>query len=107
MRRYAIAGISYGLSVSVYACLSVTSRSSIKTDKSIELVSGMRASFQQYYTGLKKSGYLQNSLWNFAPNSELRKFCFRISIVEMCYQLSSTKVDAQSVINWTVVSQQS
>ena len=26
-----------------------------------------------------------------------------MSIVEMCYQLSSTKVYAQSVIDWTVV----
>ena len=26
----------------------------------------------------------------------------RLSIVETCYQLSSRKVDAQSVINWTV-----
>ena len=26
-----------------------------------------------------------------------------MSIVEMCYQLRSTKVEAQSVINWTVV----
>jgi len=33
------------------------------------------------------------------------KFCFGISIVETCYQLSSTMVDANSVINWTVVCQ--
>ena len=30
---------------------------------------------------------------------------YRISIVEACYQFSSRKVDAQSVINWTVVGQ--
>ena len=30
-----------------------------------------------------------------------------ISIVEACYQLSSRKVDAQSVINWSVVGQRS
>jgi len=54
----------------------------------------------------RKSGYLLNeatSLWNFVPNSGLRKFRHGISIVETCYQLSSRKVDAQSVINWTVV----
>jgi len=40
-------------------------------------------------------------LWNFVRN--YRKFCFGISIVETCYRLSLKKVDAQSVINWTVV----
>ena len=35
------------------------------------------------------------SLWNFAPNSGLRKFRHGISIVEACYQLSSRKMDAQ------------
>jgi len=43
--------------------------------------------------------------WNFLSNSGLRKFRHGISIVKMCYQLSSKKVDAQSMINWTVVSQ--
>ena len=32
-------------------------------------------------------------------------FRFGVSIVETCYRLSSTKMDAQSVINWTVVGQ--
>ena len=45
------------------------------------------------------------SLWHCVPNSGLRKFRHSISIVETCYQLSSRKVDAQSVINWTVVGQ--
>ena len=52
--------------------------------------------------------YVQNkgsSLWHFAANSGLRKFRHGISIVEACYQLSSRKVDAQSVINWAVVGQ--
>jgi len=35
----------------------------------------------------------------------LRIFYHGMSIVETCYQLSSRKVDAQSVINWTVVGQ--
>ena len=33
------------------------------------------------------------SLWNFIPNSGLRKFRHGISIVEACYRLSSRKVD--------------
>ena len=41
----------------------------------------------------------------FFLNSGLRKFRHGISIVETCYQLSSSKLDAQSVINWTVVGQ--
>ena len=44
-------------------------------------------------------------LCNFLLNSEFRKFCHSISIVETCYQLISRKVDAQSVINWAVVGQ--
>ena len=45
------------------------------------------------------------SLSNFVLKSGLRKFCHGISMVETCYQLSSRKVDAQSVINWAVVGQ--
>jgi len=45
------------------------------------------------------------SLWNFVLNSGLRRFRHGISIVETCYQLSSRKVDPQSVKNWTVVGQ--
>ena len=33
------------------------------------------------------------------------KFCQGISIVEMYHQLNSAKLDAQSMINWTVTSQ--
>jgi len=46
-----------------------------------------------------------NYLWNFAPNSGLRKFLCDGSIVEMCYPLSSRKTDAQSMINYAVVGQ--
>jgi len=52
--------------------------------------------------------YLQNkgtSLWNFAPDSGVKKLRHGISIIEACYQLSSRKADAQTVINWTVVGQ--
>jgi len=54
----------------------------------------------------RKFGYLQNkgtSLWNFFLNSRLGKFRHGISIVVTCYQLSSRKVDAQSVINWAIL----
>jgi len=57
---------------------------------------------------IRKFGYLQNkatSRWNFAPNSGLRKFLHGISIVETCYQLRPRKVDADSVINWSVIGQ--
>jgi len=36
---------------------------------------------------------------------DFKKFRHSISIVEACYQLSSRKLDAQSVINWAVVGQ--
>ena len=44
-------------------------------------------------------------LWNFFVNSGLRKSRYGTSIVQTCYQLSWTEVDAQSVLNWTVVGQ--
>ena len=74
---------------------------------------GMWASFHPSYTALKGNSVIsQNkgtSLWNFVLNSGLRKFRHGIrhgiSIVETCYQLSSRKMDAQSVINWAVVGQ--
>jgi len=56
----------------------------------------------------KEIHYLQNkgtSLKNFPPNSGLRKFRHGMSIIEACYQLSSRKADAQTMINWTVVGQ--
>jgi len=88
---------------------SVTSQCSIKMAGWIKLVFGTVASFRVSYTELKgNSGIFKNkgtSLWNFHPNSRLRKFCFGISIVEMCYWLSLTEVDAQSMINWTIIGQ--
>jgi len=90
-------------------CPSVTSRSSTKTAERIELVFGVWASFHPSYTVLKGYSVISKnngtSLWNFVLNSGLRKFRHSISIVETCYQLSSRKVDAQSVINWAVVGQ--
>ena len=34
---------------------------------------------------------MATSLWNFAPNSKLRKFFFGMSIVKMYYRFSSTR----------------
>jgi len=89
-----------GLCMSV----SVTSQSSIKTtDGSRWVLAWELSSNYHIYTELyRNSGISKNkgtSLRNFVQNSGLRKFCN----VETCYQLSSTKVDARSVINWTVV----
>jgi len=57
----------------------------------------------------RKFGCLQKlmvtSLWKFVPKSRLGKFCFGISIVETCYRLCLRKMDAQSVVNWTVAYQ--
>jgi len=103
-RRYANAGNSYG-PVSVCLCLYVRhNRCSIKTAGRIDLIFGKEASL----CVIRKFSprYLQNKgifLWNFFLNSRLRKFRHSISIVEMCYQLSSRKAEVQSVINWTVV----
>jgi len=91
---------------SVYVCLPLTSRGSIEAAERIELVFGKGASFHPSCTVLTGNSVISKtngtSLWNFVPNSGLGKFCFGISIVETCYQLSSRKVDAQGVINWTV-----
>jgi len=69
----------------------------------------MWASFHPSYTMLKGNSVISKnkgtSLWNFVLNSGLRKFRHGISIVEPCYQLSSRKVDAPSMINWAVVGQ--
>jgi len=42
-------------------------------------------------------------LWNFPLT--LENFAADRLIAEVCYQLSSTNVDAESVINWAVVGQ--
>ena len=95
--------------VCLFVSLSVTSRCSVETAERIELVFGMWASFHPSYTVLKGNSVISKnkgtSLWYFVLNSGLRKFRHGISIVETCYQLSSRKVDAQSVIDWAVVGQ--
>ena len=87
----------------------VTSRSSVETAERIELFFCMEAFSDLSYSVLQENSDIYKnkgtSLWDCVPNSGLRKFRHSISIVETCYQLSSRKVDAQSVINWTVVGQ--
>ena len=106
-RSYASAVLAMALCLSVR--LSVTSRCSTKTAERIELVFGMWASFHPSYTVLIGNSVISKnkgtSPWNFVLKSGFRKFRHGISIVETCYQLSSRKVDAQSVINWAVVGQ--
>jgi len=101
-----ICRISHG---PVSVSLSVTSRCSIETAERIELIFGTWAFFHLSYSVLKGNSVISKNkgtfLWNFVLNSGLGKFRHGISIVEMCYQLSFRKVDAQSVINWAVVSQ--
>jgi len=107
-RCYASAVLAMALCPSV----SVTSRCSIETAERIELVLAceLPSTFHPSYTVLKGNLVISKnkgtSLWNFVLNSELRrKFRHGISIVETCYQHSSRKKDAQSVINWAVVGQ--
>ena len=111
-RCYASAVLAMGLCPFMSVSMSVTSLCSIETAERIELVFGVWASFHPSYTVLKGNSlspkiWVLNSLWNFVLNSGLRKFRLGISIVETCYQLSSRKVDSQSVINWAVVGQRS
>ena len=90
-------------------CLSVTSPCSIETDERIELVFGVVASFHLFYavlkgnSGISKIRALLSGTLSQTP--DLKKFCFGISIVDTCCRLSSTKVDAQSMVNWAVVGQ--
>jgi len=57
----------------------------------------------------RKFGYLQKikvlPSGTLSQTPDFRKFRHGISIAEMCYRVSSRKVDAQSVINWAVVGQ--
>jgi len=57
---------------------------------------------------VRKIRYLQNKgtlLWICTLNSGFKKFRHGTSIVETCYQLSSTKADAISAMNRTAVGQ--
>ena len=94
----------------VCLCLSVCHKScSIETDERIELVFGVVAFFHLFYavlngnSGISKIRALLSGTLSQTP--DLKKFCFGISIVDTCCRLSSTKVDAQSMVNWAVVGQ--
>jgi len=93
-------------------CFSVTSRSHVEMAERIELVFGMGASFHVSYTELKgNSGIYKNkstSLWNFAQTPDLEDFATAYRSSKRVISLARErweKVDAQSMINWTVVSQ--
>ena len=93
--------------VSVCLCPSVTSRSSIEAAERIELLV-LDNGHGSFLLHCVKRNFEKNegtSLWKFVQNCGLRKFCFDVSIVEACCWLGSRKLDAQSVINWTVVGQ--
>jgi len=105
-RCYASAVLAMGLCL----CPSVRHKSVFyRNGWTNRAVFGTWASFHPSYTVLKGNSVISKnkgtSLWNFVLNSGLRKFCYDISIVETCYQLSSRIVDAHSVIDWTVVGQ--
>ena len=101
---YASMGTSCG-PVSV----SVTSQCSIKTAERIGLVLAWELP-STYPILCYKEIQVPSKMrlfpsWTLLPYSGLRKFCHSISIVEACCQLSSILVDAQIVINWTIVCQ--
>jgi len=64
--------------------------------KFIQLGTQIKTRCEKKYTKIHKCCVL---------NSGHKKIRQGKSIAEMCYQLGSTKVDAQGVINWTVVGQ--
>jgi len=82
--------------LSVCVCLFLTSRCSIEVVGRIELVFGMGASLDQSHAHcvLRKFRYLQT--YEILPPHIDRR---------TCCQLSLRKVNAQSVINWTIVGQ--
>jgi len=72
------------LAIAPCLCLSLVGGCSVETADQIGLVFSMGASFDLSYTLLRKFSIFKNkgtSLWNFAPNSGLRKFRHSISIV--------------------------
>ena len=85
---------------------SLTSRCSTKTAERIELVFGMGASFDLSYTVFSRHlGTSKNkvtSLLNFVLNSGFWKFRQDKSIIEMWYQLTSTKVDHRPSTKLTI-----
>jgi len=90
--------IAWVLAMALCMCLYLSQVSVLS--KRIELGFGMEASIHLYYTVLKGNSRVfknkDTSLWNFVPNSDLGNFCYRLSPITM---------DAQGVINWSIVGQ--
>jgi len=86
---------------SVCVCLSVISRCPVEMDGRIELFLHEGSSVCIYTVSTKIRELSSRNLCQIADLKNL----FGKSIVETCYRLSSRKLDAQSVINWTVVGQ--
>jgi len=88
--------------------VSVTSRSSIETAEQIDLDFWHRVFFV-FFCVLRKFGYFKQEHFSLELCAKrctgTSKISSCLSIVKMCYQLSSTKADAQSVISWSVVGQ--
>ena len=85
-RCYASVGTSYDPVTCVCLSVCVTCRCSIETDRWIDLIFGVDASFYQSYTVLQgNSATYKNKgtfVWNFFLNSGLRKFRHGISVAE-------------------------
>jgi len=81
-------------------CLSFTSRCSVKRDERINLVFGMEVCPTLCFKEIEVSTKIR-----LLPSGTLRKILPWHINRRMCYQLSSRKMNAQSMINWTVVSQ--
>jgi len=89
--------------LSVSVCLSVCHKSVFCRNGWTDRADFWRVGFFGSILQCVLRKFKHESLWNFAPNSGLRKFRHSILIVEARYQLSSRKVDGQSVINWAIV----
>ena len=82
------------IAMAVCLCLSVsvTSRCSIELDGRIDPVFDIQASCDQSYTVLYGNSDIHKnkgtSVWNFVPNSGLRKLCFSISIAKRVTNLA-------------------
>ena len=108
MRRYASTGTSYGpLSVSVHLYLSQVGVLSKRLDGSSWFLAWrlLLTSPTLRYKKNQASTKIRVIPPALFPKLRTLKFCHSILTVETCHQLSSKNVDAQSVINWVVVSQ--
>jgi len=86
--------------ITMCLCLSFTSRCSVKRDERINLVFGMEVCPTLCFKEIEVSTKIR-----LLPSGTLRKILPWHINRRMCYQLSSRKMNAQSMINWTIVSQ--